>query len=117
MLFCSVTYTTYPAAQLPYKPDTCATYDGLYGTICTPTESYDPQNPPTPDAYIGSFSWDEGWRCKGWDNDEDKRNGGDGLAFALIINLVATLGWLIPMIVICCYCRNKSQNTAPFNGE
>ncbi len=114
LLCCPVTYTGVPAAQLPNEDDNCPYgNDQLYGTICTPTESYDPQNPPTSGDYIGKFSGDAGWRCKGYDNPEQKANVGWVLFFNLFVNLL----WLTPMILGCCYYRNKSQNTAPFNGE
>jgi len=43
---------------------------------------------------------------------------GDGIGWVFIfIQVFFSLGWLIPAGIAICICRNKSMNTAPFNGQ
>ena len=107
MLSCSVTYT---AVELS---DTCPATSNLAGTICTPDGEYDENNPPTADDYISPFRWDQGWKCKGLQEDDAKPD----LGWILFINIFFSTFWIVPAAIGCCYCRNKSNNTAPFNGE
>jgi hypothetical protein len=83
----------------------------LVGTVCVPNNDTAMAAQPNDIFYI-NFE-DPGWTCKG----RDDGGGGRPDAFVALINLLFAFGWSTIVGIVCCYCRNKSQNTAPFNGE
>lgn len=80
----------------------------LVGTICLKNGT----SPPQDVDYI-NFAHPN-WICEGRDDPKDGRL---GLFVSLLFQLVFGGAGILIGAIVCCICRNKSQNTAPFNGE
>ena len=103
--FCSVRSDTYSESST--SEDYCPASNNLVRTACTPEATNSTDDP----AYI-RFS-DDTWKCKGIGAERGEDRGG---MIAIWINLVVQVFVWVPMVIGCCYFRNKSTNTAPFNG-
>ena len=79
----------------------------LVGTVCVKNETS-----ATQDVDYVNFM-DPKWDCEGRDNDDPPPN----MLAIVFINLLFSVGWIPIAVVFCCIFRNKSQNTAPFNGD
>jgi hypothetical protein len=79
----------------------------LVGTVCVPNDAVDED---VDDVEYVNFA-DPNWKCAGRDDKDD-----GAVAIWIMMNLFFGVGWIPIAAIFCCIFRNKSQNTAPFNG-
>eukprot|EP01043_Picozoa_sp_COSAG02_P077205 COSAG02_NODE_16780_length_1056_cov_1.370951_1_plen_168_part_10 len=84
----------------------------LVGTVCVPDDAYSSIfSSNSADIKYVNFD-DPSWYCP----DRNEKDDGAGVFMIIMMNLIFGVGWIPIAAIFCCYFRNKSQNTAPFNG-